>query len=255
MLLPGGGVNNGAMVARRTETFRTLASPSRVELLHLLQERGGRTLTELVEATGLHANTVREHLHRLMHGGYVTSTTEVRTTRGRPRTLYSAATGTADGATEDMARKVAAAAERGDALRRYLATSGEGAGEGSEVAPEAAGTLPPPVGCVPWPRHRPEVLDEAALHQIDALDDHLDQSGFNACIDESRLHVDITDCPYQEMVEASQGTVCVVHLGLVRTVLSQAGGPIEARELLPFSGPGHCTLALGLARTDPAAQP
>ncbi|WP_175558954.1 helix-turn-helix domain-containing protein [Sanguibacter gelidistatuariae] len=211
------------MAAPRTETFRTLASPSRVELLHLLQERDRRTLAELVEATGLHPNTVREHLQRLTRGGYVTSIVETRTTRGRPRTLYSAATGADVETNDDVARKVASATERGDLLRRYLEST------------------------VPTPTAR---LPEGALRQIDALDDHLDQSGFNACIDEAALRVDITDCPYQDMVAESHGMVCVVHLGLVRTVLSQAGGPVTARALLPFSGPGCCTLSLECGRRE-----
>lgn len=216
------------MAEPRTETFRTLASPSRVEILHLLQERDRRTLAELVEATGLHPNTVREHLQRLARRGYVTSAVETRTTRGRPRTLYSAATG-ADAATnDDVARSVASAAERGDQLRRYLAAT--------HPAGETAGAGPTPTG--------PQPLPDSALVQIDALDDHLDQSGFRASISPAALDVHITDCPYQAMVAESQGMVCVVHLGLVRTVLAQAGGPVTARELLPFSGPGCCTLTL-----------
>lgn len=249
-------MNNGGMTAR-TETFRTLASPSRVELLHLLQERGRRTLAELVEATGLHPNTVREHLQRLARGGYVTSVTETRTTRGRPRTLYSAATSADVESNGDVARKVAAAAERGDRLRRYLESSTPAA-VALPVAPPAAPPGTPTghacacdgaQGCATPASSA--TLPARALHQIDALDDHLDQSGFNACIDERSLQVDITDCPYQEMVAESHGMVCVVHLGLVRTVLSQAGGPVTARELLPFAAPGSCTLSLECDDTSP----
>lgn len=238
------------MTAPRTETFRTLASPSRVELLHLLQERGRRTLAELVEATGLHPNTVREHLQRLARGGYITSVTETRTTRGRPRTLYSVATGADAETNDDVARKVASAAERGDRLRRYLESSTPARPAQPVASPAAPGhacTCDDARGCAtPADRatHATPALPVDALHQIDALDDHLDQSGFNACIDERSLQVDITDCPYQEMVAESHGMVCVVHLGLVRTVLSQAGGPVTARDLLPFAAPGSCTLSL-----------
>lgn len=234
----------------RTETFRTLASTSRVELLHLLQERDRRTLAELVEATGLHPNTVREHLQRLARGGYVTSVTETRTTRGRPRTLYSAATGADAETNDDVARKVASAAERGDRLRRYLESStlaGPAAPAAAPAAPTGHRcTCDGTHGCAhpAAPGRAGDALPVDALHQIDALDDHLDQSGFNACIDERTLQVDITDCPYQEMVAESHGMVCVVHLGLVRTVLSQTGGPVTARELLPFAAPGSCTLSL-----------
>ena len=73
-------------------TYSAISSFSRVRILFLLQERPERTVTELCEATGLHANTVREHLQRLVDGGYVVAETEHRTTRGRPRVLYSAET-------------------------------------------------------------------------------------------------------------------------------------------------------------------
>ena len=73
--------------------YSAISSYSRVEIMHLLQERPNRAITELVAATGLHANTVREHVQRLIDAGYVIAETERRTTRGRPRVLYSAATG------------------------------------------------------------------------------------------------------------------------------------------------------------------
>ena len=56
---------NGAMAARPPD-YRTLASLSRIMLLHELQQCGQKTVAELAEATGLHHNTTREHLHRLI---------------------------------------------------------------------------------------------------------------------------------------------------------------------------------------------
>ena len=61
-------------------------------------------MTELCDATGLHANTVREHLQRLIESGYVVPETEQRATRGRPRVFYSAATG-ADTASSPIATR------------------------------------------------------------------------------------------------------------------------------------------------------
>ena len=71
--------------------YSAISSYSRVRLLRLLQLGAKRTISELCAATGLHANTVREHLQRLIDGGYIVAETEHRTTRGRPRVLYSAA--------------------------------------------------------------------------------------------------------------------------------------------------------------------
>ena len=52
--------------------YSAISSYSRVRVLHLLQQRPQRTIAELCQSTGLHPNTVREHLQRLIDGGYVT---------------------------------------------------------------------------------------------------------------------------------------------------------------------------------------
>ena len=216
------------MPTRRTDTFRTLASLSRVELLHLLQVRGKRSLAELVEETGLHANTIREHIARLEARGYVTQEHEVRVGRGRPRTLYSAASGKPGESNAAFRRMVSESAERGDFLRRYLARTGD--------APASE-------------------LGEDALHQLDALDEHFDQCGIDALVDQETLAVDLANCPFDDVVALSDGLACTVHLGIVRSVLNQAGGPLEARELLPVHGPKACVMHLGVAEPRPESTP
>ena len=104
--------------------YGPISSYSRVRILHLLfeagtvQSRPELTIGELCEATGLHPNTIREHLQRLIDGGYVIQSIEHRTTRGRPRTLYSAATGLPEASSPVARDKVAEAARRGDMMRR-----------------------------------------------------------------------------------------------------------------------------------------
>jgi predicted ArsR family transcriptional regulator len=56
-----------------------ISSFSRVEILALVQSRPERTIAELTAATGLHANTVREHLQRLTEGGSSTCPSRVST--------------------------------------------------------------------------------------------------------------------------------------------------------------------------------
>ena len=56
-----------AVVARR---FRVLADPARLGILHVLQV-GERTVTELVEATGLLQGTLSKHLQTLHDAGFV----------------------------------------------------------------------------------------------------------------------------------------------------------------------------------------
>ena len=177
-----------------------ISSFSRVRLLHLVQSRGQRTIGELCEATGLHANTVREHLQRLIEGGYVIQATEHRTTRGRPRTLYSAATGTGDASSPIARNKAKAAAERGDLLRRVLPAS----------AASAA------------------VLGRDATYQLDALIEHLEESGFEPVVDDEQLTVDLSPCPHAAGRAEDRPMLCSVHLGLMQGVLAEAGGPLAA---------------------------
>ena len=190
-----------------------ISTYSRVQILHLMQTRSPRTIGEICEATGLHANTVREHLQRLIEGGYVISATEHRTTRGRPRALYSAVTG-APGASSPVARdKVSAAARRGDILRRMLpATASD--------------------------------LDSDATHQMDALIEHLEESGFEPVIDDAQLTVDLTPCPHAAARPEDRPVLCRVHLGLMQGVLTEAGGPLAAEFVREPAAPEECTVQL-----------
>lgn len=195
--------------------YGPISSFSRVRILHLVQSRAERTIAELCEATGLHANTVREHLQRLIEGGYVIQTTERRTTRGRPRTLYSAATGTPEASSPVARDKVAEAARRGDLMRRVLDE------QSSELGPEAT-------------------------YQLDALVEHLEESGFEPVVDEHELTVDLTPCPHAAGRPEHRPMLCDVHLGLMQGVLTQAGGPLATECVLAATRPEECTVRLRL---------
>ncbi|UNK71435.1 ArsR family transcriptional regulator [Microbacterium sp. H1-D42] len=196
--------------------YGPISSYSRVRILHLVQTRPDRTIGELCEATGLHANTVREHLQRLIEGGYVIQTSEHRTTRGRPRTLYSAATGMPEASSPVAREKVAEAARRGDMLRRMLAE------DDSELGREAT-------------------------YQLDALIEHLEESGFEPVIDEDHLTVELTPCPHAASAPAHRPMLCQVHLGLMQSVLNQAGGPLAADCVREPARPEECTVQLRLS--------
>lgn len=196
-----------------------ISSYSRVQILHLLFEAGQsethapRSIGELCEATGLHPNTVREHLQRLIEGGYVIPSIEHRTTRGRPRTLYSAATG-APGASSAVARgKAQAAARRGDLMRSML--------------PEAASDL-----------------GREATYQLDALVEHLEESGFEPVVDDARLTVDLSPCPHAASRSEDRPLLCRVHLELMQGVLTAAGGPLEAECVQDAALASDCTVQL-----------
>jgi len=195
--------------------YSAISSYSRVEIMRLLQERPQRAIPELVEATGLHANTVREHVQRLIDAGYVIAETEHRTTRGRPRVLYSAATGD-DASSPVAARRAEAAARRGDLLRRLY---------GSDAEPGV------------------EAMSTDALHQLDALVDDLGDAGFDPIVDERDLTVDLTPCPHAPS-GTKRGALCGVHVGLMDAVLAQAGGPLRVEGIAPSCDPAQCVVQL-----------
>ncbi|MET0781998.1 MAG: helix-turn-helix domain-containing protein [Microbacterium sp.] len=199
--------------------YSAISSFSRVEILALVQSRPERTIAELTEATGLHANTVREHLQRLIEGGYVIQGTEHRTTRGRPRTLYSAATGDDDASSPIARRKVRDAADRGDIMRRVM----------------------------PWTGDSLESIGRPATHQLDAIVDHLAESGFDPVLDDTDLTIDLSPCPHAASQSEHRQTLCAVHLGLMQAVLTEAGGPLQAACVRSSERPTDCVVELTMA--------
>lgn len=197
--------------------YSAISSYSRVEIMRLLQDAPQRSIAELSEATGLHANTVREHVQRLIEAGYVIAETERRTTRGRPRVLYSAATGTQEASSPVAVRRAEEAARRGDLMRRVY---------GSDSAAD---------------------LGADALHQLDALVEDLGDAGFDPVVDERELTVDLTPCPHAPAAE-HRGVLCGVHVGLMDSVLAQAGGPLRVEGIAPSCDPTQCVVQLSTVR-------
>jgi predicted ArsR family transcriptional regulator len=201
---------NGSMATRHLPDYRTLASLSRVNLLHELQQRGAKTITELAEATGLHHNTAREHLHRLIDAGFVDSEPVPSVSKGRPKLRYRAAR---DSDNPARVARLRSSERRTELLRRML--------------PPAEAT----VERTPLER------------QFDALDDHMDQCGFDAEIDVDNSRMSMHDCPFADLAKENP-QVCQVHFELVQDALDIEGGPLKATELHAFYGPKLCIVNL-----------
>ncbi|MBX3098573.1 MAG: helix-turn-helix domain-containing protein [Salinibacterium sp.] len=199
------------MIARRPRSqVKTLSSLSRINLLHELQLHGSMTVTELATATGLHHNTAREHLHCLIDAGFVRAEPIPRTSKGRPKILYRAANRPDDPARE---ARLHAADIRTERFRRLV-----------------------PI--------REIRSDHASLNrQLDVLDDHLDQCGFDADINPDASLMTVHACPFSDLARENP-QVCQVHFALVKDALELTDGPLDARELHPFSGVDECTLDL-----------
>lgn len=73
---------------RRMHAHRGLAQPSRLQVVALVMEQPGLSLADLSAQTGLHANTLRDHVRVLTEEGLIRSEVEHRATRGRPRALF-----------------------------------------------------------------------------------------------------------------------------------------------------------------------
>lgn len=203
-------------------------SRSRATLLDLLEAQPEpTTLGALVSATGLHANTVREHLDALEHDGLVTRTQAAPRGRGRPAWLYEAVSPEA-GPSEyaGLASALAASLRRRSPRPQVDAiTAGEdwghqlAAAHGAPARPTAAG----------------------ARREVVAL---LDGIGFAPEPNARNTVVRLTRCPLLEAAHKDPDIVCGVHLGLVRGALEEYGSDPAGTDLLPFAEPGACRLHL-----------
>lgn len=206
---------------RRIDTYRGLAQSSRLKVLDIILDRPAIGFADLSQATGLHENTLRDHLRVLESEGFIRSELQHTGGRGRPRSLFSAVRG--DEPHDDAERRVAEAKRQGDLLRRVL------------------------------PSTTASTLDDDALHQIDALYQHLDDVGLDPDIDESELVVELNPCPFHSLLEDNREVACRVHEELIRGVLHRAGGPVELERLLPYTTPQSCHVHLAM-RTQPPDQ-
>ncbi|GAB2887576.1 helix-turn-helix transcriptional regulator [Nocardioides pacificus] len=203
-------------------------SPARAAILAKLRDQPDPTTqAAIVSATGLHGNTVREHLDGLVRRGLVRRTRALPSGRGRPAWLYemvaeepqrSEYAGLASALAVSIAKHSPDpqrdAAEAGEAWGRQLA----GDRGAAPVAPEAA---------------RQQVVDL------------LDDLGFDPeTQDEQPENVRLTRCPLLEAAHRQPDVVCSVHLGLVRGVLAEYGANAEGSALLPFAEPGACRLVV-----------
>lgn len=205
----------------------------RGEILEALRAaQAALDVRQLSDRVGLHPNTVRFHLDRLVADGSVSRRVEARTTPGRPRVLFAATdTGGGDGSeylvlarllTEHLAdaRDPSAVAERaGRAFGAQLA-AGSAALEGSP--PETATSRV--VGVFADLGFRPELVPDG-----------------------ERQRMLLRRCPFRELARSRPEVVCSVHLGLLRGALEATHAPLAAEALEPFVEPSLCVAHL--ART------
>lgn len=226
----------GRVLGPRGGAGRRPLSPSRRAILERLRAQPEPlTQAALVTVTGLHPNTVREHLEGLLRLGLVRRSTAVPHGRGRPAWLYETTpegeAEEADGAPSEYAGLAAALAgtiaasstdPSGDAVR---------AGEG-------------------WGRElvRNRGASETAASPEDARDrmvEMLDDLGFAPQrVEDIPERIHLTHCPLLAAAHRHPDVVCGVHLGIVRGALEEYGASPDGAHLEPFARPGSCLLTV-----------
>ena len=212
-----------------TGRSRTPLSRSRSALLETLRaQTEPTTLAALVATSGLHANTVREHLDALVREGLAHRHPEAPAGRGRPAWLYEATGVDAASAPEyaGLASALAAAIHRTSASPTDDAVTA-GREWGHELARERGA--------------RPAASAVAARREVVSL---LDEVGFAPQADARSSTVRLTRCPLLETAHKYPDIVCGVHLGLAQGALEEYGADPDGTELLPFAEPGACRLHL-----------
>jgi predicted ArsR family transcriptional regulator len=202
-------------------------SPSRAGILERLRAQPEPvTQAALATISGLHGNTVREHLEALLRAGLVRRVRAEPSGRGRPAWLYEAVSEQDGGEYAGLAAALAASIARTSKDPRGDAAA---AGEawGHELVRDRAGSAPDPV---------------AARHRVLEL---LEDLGFDPRRDpEDAAHVRLVRCPLLEAAHRHPEVVCGVHLGLVRGALEEYGADPGGTDLVPFAEPGACLLVV-----------
>ena len=199
-------------------------------MLEVLDERGEPlSLAALATATGLHVNTLREHLDALAGAGLVRRERAPVAGRGRPAWLYSAVPD------DELPGGVAEYAGLASALAETIEqTSGSPRRDAIDAGRRWGRQLATARG--------PGTGDDADARR--AVVKLLDGLGFAPQPDARHVVVRLTRCPLLEAARRHPEIVCGVHLGIVRGALEVQGGEIDGANLFAFSEPGACLLDL-----------
>lgn len=205
-------------------------SKARAAVLARLREMAGTlSVEQLAAQSGQHTNTVREHLEALVGDGHATKTAAPKEGRGRPAWLYRAA---------EIPAGPAGYAALAAALAAHLAAnSSDPAAEGEAAGRAWARALPGRTSG----KVRGHTVGTAARRHVATA---LGQAGFGVQTNRDATELTLTTCPVVEAARENPDVVCAVHLGLAKELLAGTGLQQRDVQLLPFAGPGFCTLHL-----------
>lgn len=209
------------------------AGASRLRILQVLrQATEALGVQELAEQVGLHANTVRFHLERLVTDGVVARHVEERTEPGRPRLAFTAVARPGTHGDQRSYRLLA------EILASFIV---EAVPDAAAAAIEAGRTWGHYLTERPAPYRR--TGEEESVAELLRI---LDGIGFVPELSPSgdRRQIWLRHCPFLEVAREHRQVVCSVHLGLMQGALAEMRAPITAGRLDPFVEPSLCVTHL-----------
>ena len=224
------------MTAKTAHTVPA-ARIGRDALMAVLRRIGPATATDLAQATGLHENTVREHMKALIEERRVHSGSESRGTRGRPKIVYSVSP-TEEGFRQPTEQEESQA--RTEVMRLVLSRYGEPLENAPAVARADGRDLAAELPAV-------DVSAETVDEQLDAVTAHFARMGFDPVVPEGTMEIHLRRCPFRDMAIQRPEIICSMHVGIAEGVLDELGSDLEVTEALPFVTPRECIVRLGLA--------
>jgi predicted ArsR family transcriptional regulator len=180
--------------------------------------------------TGLHPNTVRGHLEVLVAAQFVTRTRGPAKGRGRPPWLYDASPVETPESYEELKAT----------LRKQLAAADE-----STIAQEAAAR---------WADLGAETGEEPITDNDEAVTlatEAVNQAGFRATQSFAGDRIEITDCPYSELI-SEHPVICKIHTALLSEVLDRTGQEVSVERMDVWVRPGMCVAHLNRTDISPA---
>lgn len=202
------------------------------------------TIQALSGHLGLHPNTVRFHLMKLVQAGQAQEERAAPAGPGRPRLCYRAV------------EQTRAASPAGDQpgeyqllsqiLTGYVATHTDDPATAARSAGRQWGHF-----LVDRPPPSDQPGDEDVLARVSTM---LDKLGF-APETEPTGEILLRRCPFRAVAERHPGVICSVHLGLLQGALDELGGDPEKAILEPFVTPQLCVARLPATRQTPKDGP
>jgi predicted ArsR family transcriptional regulator len=217
---------------------RSSEEPSgrRRDVLRVLKAAAGPvSITAIADELGVHPNTVRFHLDRLVSDGQVEQVEPDLKRPGRPPLMFRAV------------RQMDPGGPRHYRLLAEILAMSLAAGRDPRAKALAAGRA--------WGRrlespapHRKKI---GAKESIDHLVGVLDELGFAPERREAggEQQIGLRHCPFLELAETRASVVCPIHLGLMQGALESSAAPVAVDRLDAFVEPDLCLAHLTLEGT------